>query len=164
MKKFIILLALLFAATSVAAEPVEAGFFDWVKGFFGGEKEQEQNTAKINDTINVTIANTSFSENQIISKINSNEQYRSYIKKLGYDCFQFFIGDSENFSARFNVENSSIKDLSKQYICEDEIKVEESLVQQIQEEGFNSSKIKQYRKQVDVPFGVYWALGKEYMS
>lgn len=163
MKKLIILICMLLTISAVSAQPVNAGFFDWVKSFFTSE-EETTTPITYNDTINISIAGETFTEPQFKELINSNEQYKEYIKKFDYECFQVKLGTEEEFSMRFNLETSTIEDLSKEFVCENEIVVEQELVEQIKEEGFDGSKIKEYRKQIDVPFGVYWALGKDYIS
>lgn len=167
MKRFFIILVMLLTLSSVSAQEVNAGFFDWIKSFFTSEEETTQTNVTqepINDEVTISLAETTYTENEIKNTVNSNPTYSSYIQKLGYECFQVELGEREEFSVRFNLEDSTIEDISKIYVCDDTIRIEESLITQIQEEGFNSSKVNQYRKQVDAPFGVYWALGKEYLG
>ncbi len=167
MKKIFIVMVMLLTLTSVSAQEVNAGFFDWIKSFFTSEEENSKTNVTqepINDEVSITLAGNTYTEEEIITTVNSNPTYSSYIQKIGYECFQVELGSTEEFSVRFNLEESTIEDISKMYVCEDTIKIEESLITQIQEEGFNSSKLNQYRKQVDAPFGVYWALGKEYLG
>lgn len=168
MKKIIIILSLLLTLTTVSAEPVNAGFFDWVKSFFTDEEKsnnsQSQQTQPINDDITITLNQQEYEEEQIKQLVNSNEEYRQHIADIGYECFDIEIENQENFTVQFDLNQSKIDDLSRQYQCGEEIIVEESLVTQIQENGFNSSKIREYESQIDMPYGVYWALAKKYMG
>ena len=140
-------------------------FFDKITFWNNNDKKENTQIQANNKTpskqkkqqtpLNIQLGNQTYNEEEIKKAINDNNQAQEYIQKLEYECFYITINKTKDFTIEMNPQKGEVTNISSGKSCDTTIEIEESLITQIQEEGFNSSKTKDYIKKVDLPMGVY---------
>ena len=106
--------------------------------------------------IYITLAETKYTQSALKYTFANNEQLQGYVKGFNYDCVFVETDKGEKFTLKFNTEKGTLNSLKKGNSCEDkEIYMEESLIEDIQKDGFSGKKIKSYLERVDLPWTMY---------
>ncbi len=125
-------------------------------------KNQNPTTTKTSQTETkpkeptLTLSETTYTYNEITQIVNSKEEFKGYIKGFGYDCLFIKTDNNEQFTLHFDKEKGTISKIEKEDNCEKDIYFEESLINQINEEGFKASNIKSYLEKIDLPTTMYF--------
>ena len=105
---------------------------------------------------NITLAGQTYKKSQIISKINSNDEYLGYVKGFNYNCIAIETDKGEKFTMYFNTNTGKVTNVKHSLSCDKKIYVEESLITDIKKNGFEAKSIKSYLGRVDLPTTMYF--------
>lgn len=184
MKSSIFLISMLLLSVPIAAAPANAfslfgidfdKIWNSVTSLYTDDKNSTkttQETKKVNSSSNtktttpkspnirtetsVELAGTTYSESQIKNSIYSNDNLQEYIKGFGYECIFIKTDQGKEFTVFFDTANGQMKSLKKGESCDRKIYLEESLITDLQQEGFQATKIKTYLQKVDLPASMYF--------
>jgi hypothetical protein len=126
------------------------------------EVNSNNNLKKVNPEL-LNLGLYSYKKEDLKNTINSNDMAKDYINKFNYDCIYVLTDKGVSFSFIFNPDKGMVNDIKIGKHCEREIKIEDSLIKEFQKNGFDSSKIKTYLNQVDLPWSVYAKAGKIFL-
>lgn len=112
----------------------------------------------------VTLANITYTENDLKASMNNNAQFEGYIKGFGYDCLYINTDKGTKFTLFFDTANGKMTSMELKKDCDKEIYMEESIVTDLNENGFQASKIGSYIKKTKIPTGMYFKAMKVMVS
>ena len=158
----VLLIILMFGALPVLqAEEVHANvftdFFSFIGSLFGGGEEDDTSAQQpINDSeVVLTFGNVTYEETPLLKRLNERDDSKNYSQQMNLTCLYIETDTNKSFTMEFNQTNGEIANLLDAKACDTTVTVEEALVLDLQENGFNKSKIPTYMSQAQVPTGLY---------
>ncbi len=164
----IIIMCLLIVSPSVfAVDNNEKGFFSKIWNFFSDlfvDKQESLNATELYD-INFQFDNQTILLNisQINAVLDKNEDIKGIIKKLNNDCYFLTIKKDNKLllNSTFVFDNSfNIQNIYKENVCKNYITIDEKLLIEIKDNGFDKSKIMDYKSNFEANMGLYMDLVK----
>lgn len=93
---------------------------------------------------------------QIKSWYFSSNETKKYLKGFGYNCIYVKTDGGTSLTFVINPYEGSVTSIKEGDSCENDIFLEESLLEDIKNEGFSATKIRKYLEKVDMPTSMYF--------
>ena len=143
------------------------GFFSGIGEFFssifgGGEEVSEKVELVPIENLNIELEKIklNLTRDDISTLVNSSDA-KTYLEKLEIECYYLELNDGDKniqkASLKLN-EDYSFNNMYSEDICDDYLKVDVKLVNEIIENGFNESKALGYFSDVSANMGLYLKL------
>lgn len=105
--------------------------------------------------VTFNFAGTKYTQDDMRSAINNDERFKGYLKGLGYDCIAVTIIDGDDFTMTIDTNTGELKSVRKGVNCDQHVKIDESLILDIQAEGFKVMSVRSYLNRIEMPRMMY---------
>ena len=151
---------MLCVTPTFAAGGFFSGIGEFFSSIFGGEDKVSENIELLPlDNLNIELEKIqlNLTKDDVSVLLNSSDA-KTYLEKLEIQCYYLELNDDDQniqkVSLKLN-ENYSLDNMYHEDICDDYLKVDIKLVNEIIENGFNKSKAFSYFSDVSANMGLY---------
>ena len=111
------------------------------------------NSPSIKPQKNITLSGVVYTESMLKQRFKGREEY---VSGFNYECVSIITSQGEEFTLHFNTLTGEMSKLTLDLNCDRQIEIDETLINDLQKNGFQISNVKNYLTKIDLEMTMYF--------